>query len=138
MYYLECLFIGSKMYHSQLKVSPIISYMYIIIVIVTYLKNKEENKFSELEKTIIAILALTICILISTAIYVQCTAQFHSVANPIIEGIQGRYFIPILFMLPLILNINSKKIEIKDKDIINFVLAFNLITIFYMITQFII
>ena len=134
--YIECLFVGTTMYHSQLKMPILISLLYIIIVLVSLIKEKDENKFKLLHKILIAFIGIIIIGLISTAIYIQCTAQFFSVGNDIIQGIQGRYFIPVIFLIPFIIKPIKNEINIDEKLIYKSALSINLITFFYMINQF--
>ena len=124
------------MYHSQLIVSPLISFAYVATVVICLFSDKSSKELSNIKRLIIFLIGIMITGLISTAIYIQCTAQFYSVKNPTIEGIQGRYFIPVILLLPLIINIKKKKIS--SKYIFSSVLVINLITLFYIISQFMI
>ena len=45
---------------------------------------------------------------IAAVMYVEHTTLFHPVGNPIIEGIQGRYFIPLF--LPILLGISNRSL----------------------------
>lgn len=133
--YVECLFVGTTMYHSQLKIPSIISFIYVILVSISLLNDKNKYKFDNYKKAFISIIGIIIIGLISTAIYIQCTAQYYSVANSTIEGIQGRYFIPIIFLIPFIFNF--KRMKINEKKLYKGVLCINLITYFYIVNQFI-
>ena len=134
--YIECLFVGTTMYHSQLEMPILISLIYVIIAVISLIKEKEENKFTILQKILIAFIGLIIIGLISTAIYIQCTAQFSSVGNDVIQGIQGRYFIPVIFLLPFVIKPIKEKMNIDNKIMYKTALAINLITFFFMINQF--
>ncbi len=134
--YIECLFVGTTMYHSQLQIPSIVSFLYVGIVILSMINEKVYKKLSDYKKIIIAGVGIIIVGLISTAIYIQCTAQYFSVGNPTIEGIQGRYFIPVVMLLPFIFNF--KRVNIKSTILLNSALVINLITWFYMISRFII
>ena len=132
--YIECLFVGTTMYHSQLAMPALISFIYVAIVILSMLKDENSNKINNHTKFLIAIIAIMIAGLAATAIYVQCTAQFNAIANPIITGIQGRYFIPSIMLIPFICN--YKKINIKSNNLIIIALTINLVSWFYMLVQF--
>ena len=134
--YMECLFVGTTMYHSQLEIPAIISFIYIIYVIIALIKEKYNNDIKIINRIIIGCVGVIIIGLVSTAIYVQCTAQYYSVGHATIEGIQGRYFIPIVFLVPLLINPIKKKMEIENNAIYKGVLSINLITFLYMINQF--
>ena len=135
--YVECLFVGTTMYHSQLEMPILISFIYIAIVLISLIKEKDENKFKIIHKTLVVSIGIAIIGLISTAIYIQCTAQYISVGNNIIQGIQGRYFIPVIFLIPFIIKPMNRKINIDEKIMYKSVLSINIITFFYMINQFI-
>ena len=137
MKYVECLFVGTTMYHSQLEMPILISFIYIAIVLISLIKEKDENKFKIIHKTLVVSIGIAIIGLISTAIYIQCTAQYISVGNNIIQGIQGRYFIPVIFLIPFIIKPMNRKINIDEKIMYKSVLSINIITFFYMINQFI-
>ena len=132
--YIECLFVGTRMYHSQLPMPTIVSYAYVIVVILGLLKEKGKSINIHIRYLIVAI-CLVITVLIITAIYVQHTAQFNSVAAKVISGVQGRYFIPIIMLLPFA--INYKCLKINENNILKIALSINLITYFYMITWFV-
>ena len=52
--------------------------------------------------------------------------QWTPVGSNIILGVQARYFLPILLLIPLILNLKNDKLKIKDLDhlIITLVIVF--------------
>ncbi len=133
--YIECLFVGTTMYHSQLNMPAFISFFYIILVALALLKDNVKNKLNVSKRVIIAFVGIIIVGLISTAIYIQCTAQYYSVGNSTIEGIQGRYFIPIIMLIPFVFQF--KNIKLNNKILYISSLMINLITWFYMINQFI-
>ena len=64
------------------------------------LDNSFENKVEKSTKFILGIILGVIIILILTSLYVQWTPFGLSK----IDGVQGRYFIPILLLLPFILD----------------------------------
>ena len=132
--YIECLFVGTTMYHSQLQMPAIISFSYVAIVVLSLLKDNNKNKYSLVQKSLVGFIALAITGLAVTAIYVQCTAQFYKVANPTIEGVQGRYFIPVIMLIPLIFKI--KEFKINSYKLYKALLTINLITWFYMLSRF--
>ena len=134
--YIECLFVGTTMYHSQLNMPPIISFLYVIVIVMSLFNDNKENGFNYYQKYSILVIMVMIIVLISTAIYVQCTAQYFSVANSTIRGIQGRYFIPVILLIPLITKFKNKKIN--KYSLYKVAMTINLITWFYMISIFMI
>lgn len=90
-------------------------YTFVSLVLIAGLCVTENSiyKLNIKQKIIILITFLAIIALIFTALYVQWTPLY----NPIIEGIQGRYFIPILMLLLILVcdlfNRNSSGIDKK-------------------------
>lgn len=58
-------------------------------------KYPEEDGFSVLERLFLTVVCGAVIVLIATALYIQWTP----LQNPLINGMQGRYFLPILFPL---------------------------------------
>jgi uncharacterized membrane protein len=83
-------------------------------------------------------MSIIVITLVCTAIYMQCTAQFHAVGNSTIIGIQGRYFIPIIMTIPIIINnkINNKMVD--EKELIKSFYLLQIISVMYIINCFII
>lgn len=119
---------------SELYVIP-----YIIIFIITCLfDNKKDNK--KLEKYnyfLLIFIIISVIMLITTSLYLQ----WNPVGNKVIDGIQGRYYIPILFIFPFLFNnlsikINEKKeLNLFNKYILLFIVSYNvyaLLSILYI------
>lgn len=136
--FVECLFVGTRMYHSQLIMPSFISIIYIVLVIISFLKHDNKRNRPIKCNIMIWIIALLTIGLIGSAIYVQATAQYIALENPVIEGIQGRYFLPIVILLPFLIEIKNIKLKIKEQTIISICLVINLITYFYIMSQFMI
>ena len=133
--YFECLAVGTTMYHGQLEIPTLLSLFYNVVLVLILFSDKEKyaNKISQILFS--SFIALSIIALISTAIYLQCTAKAFSIAYPVIEGIQGRYFVPILFLIPYIFNLKL----FKTKNNNNYLLInvfINISTWIYMIARF--
>ena len=79
--------------------------MFILISICNY---KEKERISKSIKWFIGILLIGIITLICTSLYLQWTP----VNDPLIKGIQGRYFIPLLLLIGLLFY--NKQINIKN------------------------
>ena len=136
--YIECLFVGTTMYHSQLEMPSLISFVYIAIVLISLYKNNTKINLSKLQKLFIGTISILIIGLISTAIYVQCTAQFFSIGNNVIQGIQGRYFIPIIILLPLFIPKITKQLKFDSKILYNIAFSINIVTILFIFVRFLI
>ena len=132
---------GNNMYHSQLPVYNFISVVYFIIVSLGFFSQDNKIEKNQKNKIIHNILTVSVMLivlaLISTAIYVQCTANFIKIDNPVIGGLQGRYFIPLVLCALLI--DHKKRIEIIHKDnkmFIDIGLLLNTFILFQMIVCF--
>lgn len=79
----------------------------IILFIIISLTSKKED-IKEWEKWFITFVVLSVIFLIFTSLYIQWTPYKAG----LIKGIQGRYFIPLLILISLI--ISNKKIVLKD------------------------
>ena len=83
-------------------------------------------------KKIFGFIAFSVIILIFTSLYVQWT-PFR---NPVINGVQGRYFIPILLIILLVLKPNKIKFDLMDNEkygvlFMAMINIYSLVTIFY-------
>ena len=58
-----------------------------------------KNKFSKFQNIIISLIVIVIIGLVFTSLYVQ----FTEIDSMTISGVQGRYFIPILLLIGLLL-----------------------------------
>lgn len=67
-----------------------------------------KNRFNKYQQIIIGLIVLAVVVLIFTSLYIQWTAMFSSE----ISGVQGRYFIPIL---PLISLVVLNKLKLKNE-----------------------
>lgn len=136
----ECLFVGTTMYHAQLEMPAVVSMFYVGMVMISAFKKEKLQKKIELknvEKILVGSVSFLIVALILTALYIQCTAQFVGVAYPTIVGIQGRYFIPVVFLL-LYLITAKKTIKINEKKIFVLAIVISIITWLQMLCQFIV
>ncbi len=136
-HYFECLLVGTTMYHTQLNIPTLFSLFYNIVVILAYIYDDEKLEINNLGKWSIALITLTIIGLISSAIYIQCTANFYSVGNNIVGGIQGRYFVPILFLIIFLIESNKKKIFGNYNYLMTIIFSSAIVWL-YMLTRFIV
>lgn len=106
------IFFGNQLYHWQLKVYPIFSIAYVVVIVMACFTEKAKFNFSNQAKTLICLIGIIIIGLISTALFVQNNVGTN---GGVIGGIQARYFMPICFLVLLLLNI--KKSKFSDKFI---------------------
>lgn len=113
-----------------------ISYIISIILMLALLINEKEseNKLGILRKVLIILILIGTILVISTAIYVQWTSMFE-VGYPVILGIQGRYFIPIVALL--IFLIDNIKINLEKEKLINGIILMQLPVIFLIMNAFV-
>lgn len=85
----------------------------LIMMVIAINKDTENTYWDSIVQKLFSIGVLVMCILlILTSLYVQWTP----VKSYIIDGIQGRYFIPLLLLIPMaITKVKDKKIKITEK-----------------------
>ena len=75
---------------------------------------REKIKINRLTKALIIIFAISVVIGVYAALYITWTSvELHKIGTKVITGVQGRYFIPII--MPLLLLLSFKKG--KDKKV---------------------
>ena len=124
------------MCHAKTTVYPIISYIISITLIISLFVNDEEKELevNNLRKIWTGLIIFGTSILIVTAIYIQWTSLFE-VGKDIIEGIQGRYFIPVVSILIFI--INKTKIETNKKYLFTTIILMQLPILYQIMNIFI-
>ncbi len=98
----------------------IIDFVFIVFLLfVTFHKDETQNdiKFDKKDKIIISIVLLAIIALIFGGMYVGFTRAEYT----IVEGVQGRYFIPILALILILLESNRISIKLSYKKVIYFI-----------------
>lgn len=135
----EALFVGSRMYHSQLIIPAVVSFAYVGLVLMASKKKEKtpKEKLNISERGVVGLVCIAILVLILTALYMQATALWSGIGYPTVTGLQGRYFIPIVLCLPFVFEW-KKLIVINDKRIMACCVTASLIVWFSMLTQFII
>lgn len=95
-----------------------------LFAMVLLINEDKDVKIDWITKLISLAIFLIILLLIYTSLYVQ----WNTLKSSIITGIQSRYFIPILLLIPIIFN-NSKIIingKMENRYLLAFMLFFNL------------
>ena len=109
------------------------NYLFAYFLVIFFVAFLDKNiKLDSITKKIFVFISISIIILIFTSLYVQWTP----LKNPIINGVQGRYFIPILLMIMLVIKPNKIKLDLVDKEkyfliLISMINVYSLVIIFY-------
>lgn len=90
-----------------------IVYMVFIIALANEEEENEENKLKVWEIILITIAILIVIAGALSAMYIQWTPNYTEIGGLKIIGVQGRYFVPIMLLIALL--IPKKYIEIKNK-----------------------
>lgn len=81
--------------------------------VLIFMDSHTTRKLEKWEKYLIAFIIFATVILIFTSLYVQWT----KVGSKIIMGLQGRYFLPLAVLLPVLFNTNTKNANVtKNED----------------------
>ncbi|MEH7250216.1 DUF2142 domain-containing protein [Neobacillus niacini] len=106
--------IGKVATNYQYPAPSIIIYTFLFMMLLFGLINDENDlkmQGRRMDRGILVFILLAVMLLIYTALYVG----YNTVGNPIIYGIQGRYFVPIAILF--FLSISNYQIINKNKDI---------------------
>lgn len=98
----------------NVSLSPIFkSLLFIILISIICLNDSKNCKVNSSTRIIISCVIISVIALIFTSLYVQ----WNPVKNIVIEGVQGRYFIPILILTPYLFNnsyfVSDKKMSAR-------------------------
>lgn len=117
---------GLGHYNAQASVLYVFSSIALFIFLF-FVKDKEENDKIQID-TKTKIIISTIFLIIVGLIYSSLYVQWNIVSNQIIEGVQGRYFLPVLLLTALIFDNNYLNVreKINKRYIFVFMLFFNL------------
>ena len=94
--------VGADLHIQLYSFLPIV--MFILFLFEAITDNSIKNKFTKYQKIIIWLIILAISGLIFTSLYIQ----WSPINYPYILGVQGRYFLPILPLVALMIGNNSK------------------------------
>lgn len=115
---------------------PYLTYYVNMIVfgILCYKETLSKNSCQKSIKVMIVFIIFSIFILINTSLYIQWNAPYAGV----IEGIQGRYYLPVIFMVPLLFMKSSDGIKVEKEKNDNFIVPYfmliqNILAISFMI-----
>ena len=129
--YIQNIFAGDYLYQRQVNPAGILSIAYLFIFIFSYLSEETNINIEKKYKVFAFIVASLIFLLVMYALY--ASAQKNK--TMFINGVQGRYFIPIMMILPIFMG--KKKLNIKHEDIFTYVsLAVNISVILTIYVSF--
>ena len=116
--------------NEYVNLNSIIPFVFFILSIIATFSNKEDRpNFSKYQIIILLLICIAVIGLIFTSLYLQWTkTECES-----IMGIQGRYFIPILPLILLLLSTLKIKIEYSEVTIIKWITVFILLMQIYII-----
>lgn len=131
--YLLTLFGSDLGWGELIKLNALIPYAFITIYILATISDIElKNKFKLYQLVWIVLTILAVIGLIFTSLYVQWT----TVGSESILGVQGRYFLPILPLIMIILgSILKIQLTYKEENINRFITISVLVLQIYTITQ---
>lgn len=113
---------GGELAYQTVRLSTLYTYIYLIIFIllVIFDSNKKQQ---DIDRILMALIDVIIIALIFTSLYVQWTP----LKSKLIEGVQGRYFIPILLSIAMLFKSNNEYKIIKSHYcIFMFILLINM------------
>lgn len=129
--YLSTMF-GRRLGFYSVVCNAFIVYLYLGILIYVFVKEKNiwNKEKSSVAKRLMLFACACICILIYTSLYVQWTA----VGNGEIIGIQGRYFLPILFPFVLAIRKGQNAEGVIDENYEWLKMPYQLLSIYSILT----
>lgn len=106
-------FLGQSLGELNINVNLLISVSYLLILVFSVISQKEKKTYEKIPK----LLMISIVIIEYGAIITGMSLQWTSVGNLIAEGVQGRYFLPVMILLLLALIPKNNSINIKNKEL---------------------
>lgn len=126
---------GNNLYNGQLDVYSVFSLSFVALVFIALFNSPSKNKLANYQKVIIIFVSICVLGLIASALYLQVTSQWVEVGHSTVAGMQGRYFIPIIMLLVLL--IDRKKKFIDDKILLELFIVLQLPVFLTLVVQFI-
>lgn len=128
--YIQNMFAGYYLYQCQVNPVAIISITYLIISIISYLSENTEHEIKYIDKFLTSMIIILVILLVSYALFTGNTEA----TSKLINGIQGRYFIPIIPLIAFFVGkskINCSEIKLFDISIIlNLYILLNMLIVF--------
>lgn len=127
--------LGQKLGLLNIPINELVSISYLVMLILSVFMEKSEFKFKNWQKIYIILIVSIMVLLIAVALYLGWTVP----GKNIIEGIQGRYFLPFAILVLLCFIPKNKYLKFKNTITIYsmFILLLNMISIGTIIDNFI-
>lgn len=126
------------MCHAKTTVYHIISYIISVVLLISLFTNEEDKELEvdELRRIWVGLIILGTSLLIFTAIYIQWTSlpEVGGIGYKIVQGVQGRYFIPVVALLIFV--VNKSKMETNQKILLWMTVLMQLPILFQIINIF--
>ena len=134
--YLLSLFGSDLGWGELVKLYAVVPYSLLAIYVFSAISDEElKNKFKKYQLVWIALVVLAVIGLVFTSLYVQWT----TIGKESISGVQGRYFLPILPLIMLLLGSTLKiRTSYKKENVNKFIAISTLVLQIYTIAQIII
>ncbi|MDD4387385.1 MAG: DUF2142 domain-containing protein [Clostridia bacterium] len=116
-YYLSNLVGGAEMCYSQARIPTLIIFMYLLLLIRSYLSDNKNLKLNIIQKTLVFCIVSFIILVSCYVMYTQWTILYTEIGDHEIIGVQSRYFIEILPLIMLLFN-NKKDYEIDNNKLV--------------------
>ncbi len=107
-------FLGNKLGVLDIKLNNYILSFYLLLLVISPFIERNKYSFSKLEKLWVIVIFIGIYFLVLLGLYMGWT----SVGNDIIDGVQGRYFIPIMIIPLLCLVKKDRCMDFKYRDLV--------------------
>ncbi len=106
--------IGTHLGWLEIHVPSLTIITYIIVILASCFIEKNKVAFSLGQKVFAMLISIGTILLVITGLYLHWTG----VGANVVEGVQGRYFIPVAFLLVLILSRKENYIKVKNIQLI--------------------
>lgn len=127
---------GSIMYNTNVSIYPIISIAFFVNLVIALFGEKVLIKVNKLGKTLVTFIIGSTIVLIFTALYIQYTLWECGVGHQYVEGVQARYFIPLIMIS--ILLFQKRRIIFDINKVYIFSIALQLPVLLTMFIKFLI
>jgi len=94
--------LGTSLAHFEIALPQVYFYLIFAFFILVLFQNTDHFKFRPFDRIILVASVVLVFVLIHTSLYLQWTP----VAAATVEGVQGRYFLPFLPLVPILFNSN--------------------------------
>lgn len=123
--------LGHSLGRFDITLSDIYIFINLIILIILVLCDNKNIKIDRSMRILSLFIFLSITLLTFTSLYLDWTEVYSFT----IEGVQGRYFIPIILYLLISLSSNSFNMKIKEENKYNYLLLFMIFENIYAIMR---